>query len=251
MKKLLKVFASAFLVMSMTGCMKVNMGLEVKKDKSMAMEMKMLVNEEQMKALDENFTVDDLSDQFKEEANIPEDMEMTSEKIEETIDGVKWVGVVAKVDIPKDKVNDKLIEKDGKITLTLPVDTLFSTSDMGDMDAASVSMAKGMGCEVTLKITMPGKAESNLGTVDGRTVTIDLLDLCTKTDNPENLVVSSPLSNTSMMSYICIGAGAVLIIAGFGMIIMKKNSKKKYENIVPESLGEASDEETQSVDTEE
>ncbi|MFR1294917.1 MAG: LPXTG cell wall anchor domain-containing protein [Coprobacillus cateniformis] len=94
----------------------------------------------------------------------------------------------------------------------------------------SVEQMKKLGMEMNVVIKMPGKATSNVGTVDGNTVTVDLLDMMA-TGKSNDIIVSSELSGGGMdmsMIFIIVGVAA---IAGVVAFMLMKKKKENHEEV--------------------
>lgn len=237
MKKLFKVFMSVFLVFVLTGCMKINVNLEVNSDLTMNMSMEMIAQESLFSGQDQ--TADEWVNEQKEEILKEDGMEdATVTPIEKTIDNNKWVGILVEKDNYKNEDNSfslKKVENDGKeqIVLTLPKDSLSDNSDVEDLQSSGYSMQqlKAVGMEMNLTIKMPSDVTSNVGTVDGDTVTIDLLSLMDE-GQKEDIVITADLPSSGISTGAIIGIVAVIVVVG-AIVVMKKNkNKSKNEDVV-------------------
>ena len=83
----------------------------------------------------------------------------------------------------------------------------------------SLKDLKKYGAELTMDVVMPGKPETNAGTVEGNTVKIDLLDLPEGVDT----ITVSCSTGMALSTILLIGGGALGIIA----VVMALMSKKK------------------------
>ena len=230
MKKILKVLTMALMVFVLTGCMKLSINVEVKADKTMAMGMEILAEESMFKSA--GMSADDYVKQMEDQIKSSEGMEdAKTTPIEKTIDGSKWVGVsvqgTASADASVRIIDKEVNGKDG-IELTLPMDDFSDQMDMSQLTSYgySVEQMKKLGMEMNVVIKMPGKATSNVGTVDGNTVTVDLLDMMA-TGKSNDIIVSSELSGGGMdmsMIFIIVGVAAIAGVVAFMLM------KKKKEN---------------------
>ena len=234
MKKILKVLTMALMVFVLTGCMKLSINVEVKADKTMAMGMEILAEESMFKSA--GMSADDYVKQMEDQIKSSEGMEdAKTTPIEKTIDGSKWVGVsvqgTASADASVRIIDKEVNGKDG-IELTLPMDDFSDQMDMSQLTSYgySVEQMKKLGMEMNVVIKMPGKATSNVGTVDGNTVTVDLLDMMA-TGKSNDIIVSSELSGGGMdmsMIFIIVGVAA---IAGVVAFMLMKKKKENHEEV--------------------
>lgn len=238
MKKIFKVMTMILMVVALTGCMKMNIRVEVKSDKTMKMGMEMLVEESLVETT--GMTADEYLNQMKEEVLSKESLkDAKTTQINKTIDGAKWVGLNIEGTTPAEETTTLLSEKeiDGEkcIVLTLPMDDFKNEMDLDSMNAYgySVSKLKAAGMEMNVVVEMPGKATTNLGKADGNKVTVDLLELMS-TGNTDNLVISSPISGGGMGTTIALVAGgvAIILIAVFFVLKKKKTSDGNTETVV-------------------
>lgn len=242
MKKVLRGLSILLAVIVLTGCMKMNVNLEIHADKSMTGSMKLLMEESMLTAT--GTTKDDMVSQLTEQLQATEGMENAKiTGVEESIDNATWVGVqVDGLNSTAEEMQATITEEtvDGKdcLVLRLPLDDLKQQMDTESaaMAGYSVDKLKNLGIEMTMTIKMPGNATSNVGTVDGQNVTIDLLDLSANGSNVDELVISSPKSVGMDMTFVYIGIAVLAIIAVIA--IMLKNKKKTDSNISHDQIEE-------------
>lgn len=173
MKKIIKLFILFLLIVTLTGCMKINVNMEVSTQESILKTMGM--SKEEMGSSMEEQMLSEMDD-----ANV--------EEVEKTIDGETWVGVFVTSEELYDIDIKEALEKDGDIiTLTLPISDMIDEMDMDEIDDMGYSLddLKASGLEMNFTIKMPGKVTSNVGEVNGDTVTIDLLEIMTENNNIE------------------------------------------------------------------
>lgn len=242
MKKVLRGLSMLLVVIVLTGCMKMNVNLEIHADKSMTGSMKMLMEESMLTAA--GVTKDDMVSQLTEQLQATEGMESAKiTGVEENIDNATWVGVqVDGLNATAEEMQASITEEtvDGKdcLVLRLPLDDLKQQMDTESeaMAGYSVDKLKNLGIEMTMTIKMPGNATSNVGTVDGQNVTIDLLDLSANGSNVDELVISSTKSVGMDMTFVYIGIAVLAIIVVIA--IMLKNKKKTDSNISHDQIEE-------------
>lgn len=224
MKKIMKLLTIFSLIFVLTGCMKMNMNIEVSKDLKMNMNVEMLMQESFLSTI--NMTKDEFFQTMEKEVS----SEMNGaqiEPIEKTIAGQTWIGLVAKANHVDDDVQD-MLKKDGNMmTLTLPLEELQDVDELEDMDY-SLQDLKNTGVEMNVSIKMPGKVSSNVGNVDGDTVTIDLIELMSQDHQLDQIVVTCDLSKSQFVNqvwiYVVSGLGILVFIVILIFII--KNKKK-------------------------
>lgn len=173
MKKIIKLFILFLLIVTLTGCMKINVNMEVSTQESMLKTMG--TSKEEMGSSMEEQMLSEMDD-----ANV--------EEVEKTIDGETWVGVFVTSEELYDIDIKEALEKDGDIiTLTLPISDMIDEMDMDEIDDMGYSLddLKASGLEMNFTIKMPWKVTSNVGEVNGDTVTIDLLEIMTENNNIE------------------------------------------------------------------
>ncbi|MCR5795531.1 MAG: hypothetical protein K6G61_09365 [Solobacterium sp.] len=178
MKKLLQKAGILALVLSLTGCFKMRMNVDVKSDATYTGSYTVLMKESMLTigggTSDE--ALEQMAEQFKKDD--PEaEVEIVKEgEGEDAFAGVK----VSK--LPADSV--KVTKNDNVITLEMDLSDMQNTitedpevSSMG----LSIASLKEYGAEAVITVNMPGKPEANTGTVEGNRVTVDLLEANEKT----------------------------------------------------------------------
>ena len=251
MKKLLKTLSLLLAVFLLTGCMKMTINLEVNADKSVNTSMDFLMEESALTA--SQMTKEEFVEQMKEQMLSSEEtknVKVTS--IEETINASNWVGVrMEGLTSTADEMGVKITEEtiDGKdcIVLKLPMEDLSQQMDSQLLQSAdySVDKMKALGLEMVINVKMPGKATSNVGTVDGQNVKIDLLELVSQSHATNEIVISSPKSAGMDMTFIFIGIGALVII---GIVVfVLKNKKKTKRTLIEDNIDSQLDQPVEST----
>lgn len=251
MKKLLKTLSLLLAVFLLTGCMKMTINLEVNADKSVNTSMDFLMEESALTA--SQMTKEEFVEQMKEQMLSSEEtknVKVTS--IEETINASNWVGVrMEGLASTADEMGVNITEEtiDGKdcIVLKLPMEDLSQQMDSQLLQSAdySVDKMKALGLEMVINVKMPGKATSNVGTVDGQNVKIDLLELVSQSHATNEIVISSPKSAGMDMTFIFIGIGALVII---GIVVfVLKNKKKTKQTLIEDNIDSQLDEPVEST----
>ncbi|WP_129736954.1 zinc ribbon domain-containing protein [Massilimicrobiota timonensis] len=251
MKKLLKTLSLLLAVFLLTGCMKMTINLEVNADKSVNTSMDFLMEESALTA--SQMTKEEFVEQMKEQMLSSEEtknVKVTS--IEETINASNWVGVrMEGLTSTADEMGVNITEEtiDGKdcIVLKLPMEDLSQQMDSQLLQSAdySVDKMKALGLEMVINVKMPGKATSNVGTVDGQNVKIDLLELVSQSHATNEIVISSPKSAGMDMTFIFIGIGALVII---GIVVfVLKNKKKTKQTLIEDNIDSQLDQPVEST----
>ena len=243
MKKLLKTLSLLLAVFLLTGCMKMTINLEVNADKSVNTSMDFLMEESALTA--SQMTKEEFVEQMKEQMLSSEEtknVKVTS--IEETINASNWVGVrMEGLASTADEMGVNITEEtiDGKdcIVLKLPMEDLSQQMDSQLLQSAdySVDKMKALGLEMVINVKMPGKATSNVGTVDGQNVKIDLLELVSQSHATNEIVISSPKSAGMDMTFIFIGI----------VVFVLKNKKKTKQTLIEDNIDSQLDESVEST----
>lgn len=238
MKKILKVFTLLLTVFLLTGCMKMRMIFEVSSDKSVRSSMELLIEESALQA--SQMTKEDFVQQMEDEIlSSPEGQNAKVTAIDEMIDASQWVGVrieglTSTVDEMGINIQEETIDGKDCLVLRLPLENLSQqmNSEFSQTAGYSVDKMKALGLEMVMNIKMPGDVESNVGTVDGQNVTIDLLELASQPPQENEIVISSAKEASMDMTYVFVGIG-ILVVIGFIALILK-NKKKTKQNMIEE-----------------
>lgn len=238
MKKILKVFTLLLTVFLLTGCMKMRMNFEVSSDKSVRSSMELLIEESALQA--SQMTKEDFVQQMEDEIlSSPEGQNAKVTAIDEMIDASQWVGVrieglTSTVDEMGINIQEETIDGKDCLVLRLPLENLSQqmNSEFSQTAGYSVDKMKALGLEMVMNIKMPGDVQSNVGTVDGQNVTIDLLELASQPPQDDEIVISSAKEVSMDMTYVFVGIG-ILVVIGFIALILK-NKKKTKQNMIEE-----------------
>ncbi|MBR3312165.1 MAG: hypothetical protein IKG15_10140 [Solobacterium sp.] len=176
MKKQLKTLLAVLAAVTLTGCMRIKMTVDVTSDAKVSESVTMLFDESM------------LSEMGTDTAGMRESMKQSftegDEKVvvidaEETIDDKKYVGITAK-NLPVDENAIKAVKDGNTITVTIQTagvtDSLGQETGMSDQDI-SPEMLKQSGMAMEMIVNMPGEAKCEYGTVNGNSVTFDLFEL--------------------------------------------------------------------------
>lgn len=234
MKRIAKIATAVLMAIALTGCMKLKMNVDVKSNGKVTTSIKMLVSTQLLKA--SGTTKETLIKQWKEELT-QDNSKVKVTEISEKEDDVTYVGIKA-TNAYSSSITSTV--KNNKITIKIPMSQIKSALASNNIDKKtlesynySVSQLKKLGVESTIVVNMPNKAKSNIGTVKGNKVTIDLFEEAMKDSSKQvdTIVVTSKAS--SFDPYVLGGALAgvvVLALVCFFVIRKKKPRKKKTED---------------------
>lgn len=246
MKKFIRLLVVFLVTLSLTGCMKMNITVEVKSDLTANVSMELLAEEAMFEST--GMTADDFVEEMQDELFDAEELKDAKvSPVSKTIDGSKWVGVsvsgISSQDSDSFPIEKKEVNGKECIVLTLPMDDMNEEMGADSLEdyGYSVTQLKKLGMEMTATIKMPGKVTCDIGEVKGNTVTIDYLQLLAD-GQTEDIVITSTLSSGMDMTFIFIGLGLV-IIAGIVIFILKKKKKETSEMIETDSVYFSNEEE--------
>ncbi|WP_154887343.1 zinc ribbon domain-containing protein [Longibaculum muris] len=233
MHKKLKLLFLGLMVCLLTGCMKMNIYTEVKSDKTMKMNIEYLIDETTFQGSE--ITAQDWLNEMKDNYLKDKQKDMTFQPIDKTIDGKKWVGFKITTDDQKQSkyLTEKDIDGTKSIVFTIPMNQVshqLGNSLGGVPQNSSLDDLKAKGVEMNLTVKMPAKASSNIGTVDGREVKIDLLEASVNGLDGD-IVISSAASGGIDMTLIFTGLGIVLIVV-IVVVLMKKKKAPINEELI-------------------
>ena len=214
------------------------MNFEVGSDKSVRSSMELLIEESALQA--SQMTKEDFVQQMEDEIlSSPEGQNAKVTAIDEMIDASQWVGVrieglTSTVDEMGINIQEETIDGKDCLVLRLPLENLSQqmNSEFSQTAGYSVDKMKALGLEMVMNIKMPGDVQSNVGTVDGQNVTIDLLELASQPPQENEIVISSAKEASMDMTYVFVGIG-ILVVIGFIALILK-NKKKTKQNMIEE-----------------
>lgn len=177
MKKLFQKAAVLALVLSLTGCFKLRMNVDVKSDATYTGSYSVLITES-MLAIggSSDAALEELEKQFREE-NPDAEVEIVKEG-----EGEEAYAGVTVSRLPDDTV--KVTKEDNVITLEMDLSDLQSTiTEDPELSSLGLTLSslKEYGAEALITVNMPGKPETNVGTIDGNKVTVDLFETDEKT----------------------------------------------------------------------
>lgn len=228
MKKRFKSLSLILLAFLLSGCMKMNMTLDVSGNGKVKTSVRMLASEDTLKTsgMKESEFTESLKKQFTKN-----NKDVSAHVIKETHDGKKYIGVEASNAMSS---SIKAVVKNGRVQVTIPMKTF--TSALTDNNITSETLnnfnmneesLKKNGVEMKLVFNMPDKAKSNIGEIKGNKVTVDLLHEILKTDaKAKNIVVSSKTGKTFDAKILFLIIGGLALIIAIILYALKKSKKK-------------------------
>ena len=230
MIKRLKNLSIVLLAFLLSGCVKMNMTLDVSSNGKVKTSVRMLASTDTLKTsgTEESAFTKSLKEQFTKN-----NKDVSAHVIKETHDGKQYVGVEASNALSS---SIKAIVKDGRVQVTIPMKTFTSaltdnnitTDTLNNFNMNEESLKKN-GVEMKLVFNMPDKAKSNIGEVKGNKVTVDLLHEILKNDaQAENIVVSSKTGKTFDAKILFLIIGGIALIIAIILYALKKTKKEKH-----------------------
>lgn len=225
MEKINKSIMALAMMVALTGCMKMNMTVDVNKDGKVATSVQILASKDLLTAAktDEATYLSQLTSQLKSNND-----DVVIEEIRDTINDVDYVGIKA-TNAYSSSLSTTVNE--GTITLTLPIDQMSQIfKDSGITEESlkqyglTTSQLKTAGVEMNIVVNMPSAATSTVGTVSGKTVTIDLIDDVLNSDTEVTTAVITA-KEPSPMNPAVIGIIALVVIAVIFFVFKKKNKR--------------------------
>lgn len=223
MDKIKKTVIALISVFTLSGCMKMDMTFNVESVEKMTMGVELLLSPE---------LYAEVSDSLEQSAKetIETDAENVKvEVIEETVNDETWKGVSIQGDVTGEDLSAFVKEDGDNLVFTLSkADTneLLGEETMGGMTKEDVEAYLNYGFSMNIHVSMPNTPTTNIGTVNGNTVDIDLLsDEYLELSN-EGIIISC--SNRSQsVPYVPIVLGCLVVVAGLAGLLLFKNKKDK------------------------
>lgn len=215
MKKTIIRIMAAVCAIVLSGCVRMRMSMDVSSSGDVKCGVTLLFREDLLSfnGADPDEQINAMISQYREQYP-----DAVVKKAEEKEGDTLYAGVSAS-GFENDALKAEVSE--GMVTLRLPVSALTNELATTVMNGVNYSLndLKEYGAQVTLEINMPAAASCNVGTVNGRRVFIDLLDLPAGTDD---IVITSkaglPLSTIMLI------AGGVLLAGSCGYWLMKRKN---------------------------
>ncbi len=211
MKKFLKIACAALAAVCLTGCMKVHVTMDVSKEAEVKGTMEILLNQKLLTGYGQTSLEEALNDMVESAKETYPNAEITTVQEgegDEAYAGVRAVG--AELD------NYTIVKEDNVIILTIKAGSI--PSDWSDEAGTEVDdgVLKQNGGEITYTVNMPAKASSNAGTVDGKTVKIDMLNL------PAGVDTITISCKVPVVNWAVVGGVAVVVLAALFFFLKPK-----------------------------
>ena len=247
MKKLRLIFLTALTVFCLTGCYKIDYGIKINSATDADISCEVLL----APMLSADMSEDDIKATFEDSA--PQDgREFKYEFIEKTINGETWKGLKATSKLTEKEASELLSTKDGILKFSMTAEKFTSifgenpSNNLGsdmlggsdlteqengeeiDLEADSSVEMSGtedleelMGLmetmEMKLSVTMPNQPTTNIGEINGNTVTVDLLT--SSFANGGTLTITCESGEPSLNNIIAISCTTVVVITFAGIVI--------------------------------
>lgn len=228
MKDTIKKAAVCLLAVMLTGCMKITVTYDVAKDGNVTESIKMLVGESYL-TIGGGTPEDGVQDMMEsfQESNPDAVIAFASEEFEdETYYG--FTGTRPESELKAVKEGNKLV-----LTITrAEVEGLGGAEDLTENAGSSEEVTQALkeaGFSALIVVNMPYDAETTFGTAEGKTVTIDTLEM---PDDLNEIVITCKLPNP-LIPIIC--GAAVLLGAAYFFMNRKKTAPVSAEERTPAS----------------
>lgn len=242
MKKLREILGLFLVTVLLTGCVKMNMTIDVKSEEEIDFGIEYIFNETMLSQYGDG---EDISSQMKEmedelksqmQKEIPGVKDIKTKVINKEIDGAKWAGIEMSMSVTGQEAKTLCKMEGDKLVLDLS-SLANEMGDSGDIDelGMSVESLKTYGMEMNIVVNMPDTPTTTYGTVEGKTVTIDLLQMMADSYNGEIVVTANQKSSSSMMPIILGGVITVVVIVA---VVFGLKKKKKTEEPLIETTEE-------------
>lgn len=225
MKKFIHILMTLGLCLALSGCMKYKMQVNVDSQGKNTTDLKIMFSEDFIKNYLKS-TNDQVISSFKTSlAKSSKNAKISA--VEKTYQGVKYIGVESKA---SNSAMIKGMVKDGIVKVTIPVDKITNSLTSSGLDTSTLSnknytyqSLEAAGVEVSMSVTMPQKATSNVGSVKDKTVKIDLLKEMMKPKNKRinTITITSKAHDYTYLYYI----GGVIGVAALIFVCVKLRKK--------------------------
>lgn len=226
LKKLASILCTLFLL---TGCFKMEANFNVKSAEEMDINVVLLLSPE----LTAEMGDEDMAASMKEQ-NEDKEMDIEYKNIEKEVDGKVWKGVSISAKVPEEEVSKYLTVQEHDLVFIITKEDVNNLTSDSSMSGSLESEVEGMeelgnemlqaykasGAEMKINITMPKEPTTNVGTVNGKTVTIDLLSEDYTKFAGEKIVVRCQ-NSINYMDYLplaCVGFLCVFCILGIILV---------------------------------
>ena len=215
--KKLKTVGVAALAVMMSGCFKTRIVIDVSRDATAGGSISLLMSEKMLTtggtSVEE--ALEEMKQNYASEIKDREIVTIREGEGEDAYAGVKIIGM------PLQEGDYTLVKEGNTITLSVPLGNVQDeiADETGGQSQMSPDALKELGAEATLTVNMPGKATSNIGTVNDKTVVVDLFS----PDAAGTLVVTCKVGPSGwVIMAIIVCAAMVLSIVGFIISRRKK-----------------------------
>ena len=215
MKKVFRAIAACAMAVMLSGCMKIRVDMTVAKDGSVTQNMTFMMSESvlTLDGSDLEKAVESMKEDYIKEYPDAKVEAVTEGEGDDRFGGIKVTG------LKNEEI--KAVVEGNKMTLTLPLKDLVSEVDQAQelsQYGLQLKDLKEYGAEMTMSVTMPGKPETNAGTVTDKTVTVDMLELPEGVDTVTITCTLGP----SLSTILLIGACVCFVIAVVMVLFKKK-----------------------------
>lgn len=227
LKRLASILCTLFLL---TGCFKMEMNFEVKSAEELKINAVLLLSPQ----LTAEMGDEDMAASMKEQNE--DKTEAKYENIEKEVNGEIWKGVSITADVPEEEISKYLKIEDNYLVFTMTQEEVNNLTSDGPMGGSSepevegnievegmeelgnemLQAYKASGAEMKINVTMPKEPTTNIGVVNGKTVTIDLLSDDYLKFGGEKIIIKCQ-NSINYMDYLpiaCVGALCLFCIIG-------------------------------------
>lgn len=248
MKKIKMFLALMCTLVLLSGCMSMRVGIVVKSEKELEFNMEVLASPLLTSEMEEGEFRESFEEGLYANGELP--VEVKIEDITKEVDGQTWEGVLATIEYSEEQAATMVSLENNKLIFRLPMDDaddmLGDEMSLDELDQATIDMYKQYGVSMLITIEMPSKPTTNVGTVEGNVVTIDLLSDDLKVMEEEGIEISS--SNGGVDTTMIIGIVALVAFAAVIAFFLFK--KKPQKNTSVEEVISVQENETVSTSEE-
>lgn len=250
MKKNLKLVLVFLLAITLTGCMKINLIVDIDEKGNGGVSGELLCSQEVLLTTKSGY--EELKAELISELDSSGSGVGGYEDISRIIDGVEYVGISFEEDTGYGDSHIASVDEN-KVTLELPAEDLIAMAGGYDKETVeslgyTTESLKAEEAEINMIFNMPGEATTNMGVADGNTVTIDLFYII---ENPptEDLLITATIKekastttttntkspdenndNTLMYAGIATVVGAIAGV--LVVVIILKEEKNSDESVI-------------------
>lgn len=223
MKKIIRILMLSLVALTLSGCFKYRMNLNVKSDGSVSGTRQILFHESVLSMVDSDpdKALQLIIDSRKESDSDADFKKIIEESGETVYRGFEMPDIpTGSYEVTRESNQLRAVVKLWETRMQLN-DAMDNTSDQ----ETTWAQWKAYGAEATVTVTMPQDIESaNIGVVDGRSVTIDLFEDYGTVTQLE--VISKATSMIDSLRYAALGLAAILVVI---VVIRMRKDKEKTE----------------------